>query len=307
MEEISSNVERLIPLSLDPGLRSRHSSKAKREEEAQLHPSDKMEGILPSNSNENERLKGNHKTSPAFVNYLSVEAVVGLVRRHPVSFMFSVALLFFMGVEYTIPMVPSDSPPLDLGFRFTESLNTGLAARPNLNSLLAALNTLFVAMQSTYIFWSLLVEGRPRATIASLFMFTCRGILGSSTQLPLPKEFLGSGADFPVGNVSFFLFFSGHVAGSMIASLDMRRMKRYKMAWSFDALNILQAIRLLASRGHYTIDLATGLGAGFLFDILAGQYLECKGQKRHMLAEEDAIFCRCCCNCKQTQHSIATS
>lgn len=31
------------------------------------------------------------------------------------------------------------------------------------------------------------MEGRPRATIASLFMFTCRGILGSSTQLPLPK------------------------------------------------------------------------------------------------------------------------
>ncbi|KAJ4770131.1 Phosphatidylcholine:diacylglycerol cholinephosphotransferase 1 [Rhynchospora pubera] len=307
MEEISSNVERIIPLSLDPGLRSRHLLKPKIGEDAQVIPSDTMEGILPSNSNEDARLKGNYKASPAFVNYLSIEAVAGLVRRHPASFVFSLTLLFFMGVEYTIPMVPSDSAPLDLGFRFTESLNAGLAARPNLNSFLAALNTVFVAMQSTYIFWSLLVEGRPRATIASLFMFTCRGILGSSTQLPLPKEFQGSGADFPVGNVSFFLFFSGHVAGSMIASLDMRRMKRYKMAWSFDALNILQAIRLLASRGHYTIDLATGLGAGFLFDILAGRYLECKSQKRYMLAEEDPIFCQCCCNCKQTQHSIASS
>ena len=42
-------------------------------------------------------------------------------------------------------------------------------------------------MQMAYIFWTLLVEGRPRSTIAALFMFTCRGILGYSTQLPLPQ------------------------------------------------------------------------------------------------------------------------
>lgn len=92
------------------------------------------------------------------------------------------------------------------------------------------------------------------------------------------QEFLGSGADFPVGNLSFFLFFSGHVGGSMIASLDMRRTGRYKMARTFDALNVLQSLRLLATRGHYTIDLAAGLGAGFLFDTFAGQYIEFKNR-----------------------------
>lgn len=45
----------------------------------------------------------------------------------------------------------------------------------------------FVGMQTTYIVWTWLVEGRPRATIAALFMFTCRGILGYATQLPLPQ------------------------------------------------------------------------------------------------------------------------
>ncbi|PNX58004.1 hypothetical protein L195_g050690, partial [Trifolium pratense] len=49
----------------------------------------------------------------------------------------------------------------------------------------------------------------------------------------------------------------------------MRRMKRWEMAWTFDVLNVLQAIRLLGTRGHYTIDLAVGLGAGYLFDSLA--------------------------------------
>lgn len=92
--------------------------------------------------------------------------------------------------------------------------------------------------------------------------------------------------DFPVGNVSFFLFFSGHVAGSVIASLDMRRMQRWELAWIFDTLNVLQAIRLLGTRGHYTIDLAVGVGAGILFDSLAGKYEDAK--RKSLIAAKEA-------------------
>ncbi|XP_008228695.1 PREDICTED: phosphatidylcholine:diacylglycerol cholinephosphotransferase 1-like [Prunus mume] len=205
--------------------------------------------------------------------------VLHVAKHHWIPCVFAMGLLFFMGVEYTLRMVPSSSPPFDVGFVTTRSLHLLLASKPKLNTLLAGLNTVFVGMQTTYIVWTWLVEGRPRATISALFMFTCRGILGYSTQLPLPQGFLGSGADFPVGNVSFFLFFSGHVAGSVIASLDMRRMHRWEMARTFDALNVLQALRLLGTRGHYTIDLAVGVGAGFLFDSLAGKYEESKRSK----------------------------
>lgn len=200
--------------------------------------------------------------------------LVGLLKYHKIPCFFAMCLLFFMGVEYTLRMVPSTSPPFDLGFIATRWLNQALSSRPALNTLLAALNTVFVGMQTTYIVWVFLVEGRARPGIAALFMFTCRGILGYSTQLPLPQDFLGSGADFPVGNVSFFLFYSGHVASSVIASIDMRRMQRKELAWMFDFLNVLQVVRLLGTRGHYTIDLAVGIGAGFLFDSLAGQYEE---------------------------------
>ncbi|KAK8353033.1 hypothetical protein V6Z11_A05G131300 [Gossypium hirsutum] len=198
--------------------------------------------------------------------------VVNVVRSYRIPCVFAVGLVFFMYVEYTIPMVPHSSPPLDWGFLLTRSFHRALASRPLLNTVLAALNTVFVLVQTVYIVWAWLIEGRPRATISALFMFTCRGILGCSTQLLLPQEFLGSGVDFPVGNVSFFLFFSGHVAGAVIASLDMRRMQRRVMAWLFDILNVLQSLRLSATRGHYTIDLAVGLGAGILFDFLAGKY-----------------------------------
>lgn len=194
--------------------------------------------------------------------------------HHWIPCVFGAGLLFFMYVEYTLRMVPDSSPPFDLGFIATRSLHRILASWTELNTVLAGLNTVFVGMQTAYILWTFLIEGRPRATISTLFMFTCRGILGYTTQLPLPQEFLGSGVDFPVGNVSFFLFFSGHVAGSVIASLDMRRMRRRNLAKVFDILNVLQAVRLLATRGHYTIDLAVGVGAGILFDFLAGNYYE---------------------------------
>lgn len=205
--------------------------------------------------------------------------LLGVLRFHPIPCVLAVSLLFFMGVEYTLRMIPPSSPPFDLGFVVTLPIHHLLASWPALNTLLAALNTVFVLMQTGYILWTWVIEGRPRATISALFMFTFRGILGYSTQLPLPEDFLGSGADFPVGNVSFFLFYSGHVAASVIASLDMKRMHRWELAWAFDTLNVLQFVRLLSTRGHYTIDLVVGVGAGILFDYIAGKYEESKKLK----------------------------
>ncbi|KAL7605387.1 phosphatidylcholine:diacylglycerol cholinephosphotransferase 1 [Lactuca sativa] len=212
--------------------------------------------------------------------------IIGVFKYHPVPCFFAVTLLFFMGVEYTLRMIPPSSPPFDIGFVATVYLHRILASSPTLNTVLAGLNTVFVGMQTTYIIGTWVIEGRPRATVAALFMFTCRGILGYSTQLPLPEGFLGSGADFPVGNVSFFLFYSGHVAGSVIASLDMRRMQRWELAILFDTLNILQVMRLLSTRGHYTIDLAIGVGAGMLFDSLAGKYMKNASSN---VAEQDGL------------------
>ncbi|CAN6925854.1 unnamed protein product [Brassica oleracea] len=208
---------------------------------------------------------------------------VQVARVHWIPCLLAVGVLFFTGVEeYMLQMIPASSEPFDIGFVATRSLYRLLASSPDLNTVLAALNTVFVGMQTTYILWTWLVEGRPRATISACFMFTCRGILGYSTQLPLPQDFLGSGVDFPVGNVSFFLFYSGHVAGSTIASLDMRRMKRLRLALLFDILNVLQSIRLLGTRGQYTIDLAVGVGAGVLFDSLAGKYEEMMSKRRNV-------------------------
>ncbi|KAI0522843.1 hypothetical protein KFK09_005228 [Dendrobium nobile] len=239
--------------------------------------------------------------TPASLHHLkgiegfSAKEMASLLSNHPIPCFLALSLLFFMGVEYTLRMVPSSSPPLDIGFLLTERFHGFLAGRPELNSFLAALNTVFVGMQVVYIVWALMVEGRPRPTIAALFMFTCRGVMGYATQLPLPQGFLGSGVDFPVGNVSFFLFFSGHAGGAVIASLDMRRMRRRRLAMAFDVLNCLQALRLLVTRGHYTIDLAAGIGAGFACDVLAGMYEE-RNSKPSGPSDAE-VYRPCSCKC----------
>lgn len=76
----------------------------------------------------------------SFMNW-SMDDAVGLFRFHPMPCVFAVSLLFFMGVEYTLRMVPSSSPPFDLGFVATEWLHRILASSPDLNTLLAGLNT----------------------------------------------------------------------------------------------------------------------------------------------------------------------
>lgn len=87
---------------------------------------------------------------PFFAGW-SVGGVVAAVRHHPVPCAFAILLLVFMGVEYTIPMVPLASPPLDLGFIVTEPLNAALAAAPALNTALAALNTVRLSINASFL------------------------------------------------------------------------------------------------------------------------------------------------------------
>lgn len=109
-------------------LRSRRSHSPAKTEDIQLDEKTKV------------KEKSGGPAPPAFAT-LSVADVGGLVKRHPVPFVFLISLLAFMGVEYTIPMIPTASQPLDLGFLVTRSLHAVLVSSPNLNSVLAALNT----------------------------------------------------------------------------------------------------------------------------------------------------------------------
>ena len=80
------------------------------------------------------------KKRASFMMWMA-EDVAHMVKYHKVPCLFAIDLLFFIGMEYTLRMVPSSSEPFDLGFVTTRSLYRVLSASPELNTFLAFLNT----------------------------------------------------------------------------------------------------------------------------------------------------------------------
>jgi hypothetical protein len=108
-----------------------------------------------------------------------------------------------------------------------------------------------------------------------------RSFCGWFTFLPSSSEFIPSLYDFPEamycirGTVNcnepikdtlpFVTFFSGHVAMAVILANYMWRRKLYTAAVLMHILNVYQIVRLLATRGHYSIDIIIGwIVAGYL-------------------------------------------
>lgn len=98
-----------------------------------------MSPSIPSSENASNNNCG--LLENAYFMKWKLEDVLGVVRYHPIPCVFAACMLFFMGVEYTLRMIPSSSPPFDLGFVATLPLNRLLASRPSLNNFLAGLNT----------------------------------------------------------------------------------------------------------------------------------------------------------------------
>lgn len=59
----------------------------------------------------------------------------------------------------------------------------------NICMIFVMMMQVLVLYQIAYIAWVWVVEGRFRPTLASLFMYSSRGLLGYSTQLPVPQVF----------------------------------------------------------------------------------------------------------------------
>uniref|UniRef100_A0A7I4C4M6 AtPDCT1/2 transmembrane domain-containing protein n=1 Tax=Physcomitrium patens TaxID=3218 RepID=A0A7I4C4M6_PHYPA len=220
-----------------------------------------------------KRFTSKHRFSPAFLSWRPAK-LCRIVQAHPLLILLSILWPLMVPLEYNLTMVAPGGEAYDAGFVVTDRLHKFLKENTSWHHLLAAANTVLVVFQILYIAWVWAVEGRFRPTLASAFMYSSRGFLGYSTQLPLPKDFLDSAVDFPVGDYSFFLFFSGHVGASVICSLDLRDVNRMRGALLMDTLNVLQMVRLLASRGHYTIDLVIGAFAGWACYYVAGLYEE---------------------------------
>jgi hypothetical protein len=83
---------------------------------------------------------GFYGVDPSFLKW-TLRDVVNVAKHHWLPCFLGFGLLFFTAVEYTLRMVPSSSPPFDLGFVVTRRLHGLLSSWPELNTSLAGLNT----------------------------------------------------------------------------------------------------------------------------------------------------------------------
>ena len=190
--------------------------------------------------------------------------------------MCTIALAEFHGdhrpVNQTFSMV-------DIGFTLTQNLHHYLRFHQTIHHWLAFLNTLGIDIILVY---TVLVIGywqrRPGIVVVETTMFLLRLACGWLTQLPYSNEYLASEHDFPDcltnrfrdatslsdqrQHASFFFFFSGHVALVSLVAVYFNQTNRRWSSYACNLFNVLQMVRLLATRGHYTIDLIGGVLIG---------------------------------------------
>ena len=136
---------------------------------------------------------------------------------------------------------------IDVGWICTTPLFSWLKKHERCCRGAACINTLLLIYCIVYLM------GQPPLWKPTLLTWLLRACLGSMTRLPLTKDYLTSLLEFPPRKMGFFFIFSGHTS---LVYLTFIPRCSYALGCS---LLLLQSIRLLAIRGHYTIDLFLGI------------------------------------------------
>ena len=157
----------------------------------------------------------------------------------------------------------------DIGFIYTTPLYEFLKAYPVYNDTFAFLNTMVCA----YAFFYLLYQAHKTGNLQiGYYICICqfaRLLCHTMTTLPVPNEYLDSDYDWPnilwvmTGTTTsqspgFAIFFSGHVCNLKLFTSYLKKSGSIKTSYLFEVLNGLQMIRILATRGHYSIDVLVG-------------------------------------------------
>jgi hypothetical protein len=77
----------------------------------------------------------------------------------------------------------------------------------------------------------------------------------------------------PYGHTNDF-FFSGHIGCCMLVFLEFSRMGWMKIRWLCIATMVCQIILMTITRGHYSIDMITGLFFAHYVHLLTGNYID---------------------------------
>lgn len=157
---------------------------------------------------------------------------------------------------------------VDAGFMLTAPIHAFLAQHREWTDVFAAANSLAMAIPVTYVAYVTLWIGDYSLPFRVIAIQLLRSFCGWFTYLPPDPSYLTSYYDFPdivqclfqdcsgaPQALPFVSFFSGHVATMVIAGNHMWLSGHKRLSVLVHTLDVLQIVRLLATRGHYSIDI----------------------------------------------------
>jgi len=178
---------------------------------------------------------------------------------------------FLFWAESQLGSSEDDNEIIDWGFYLTTGASKFLEEHVTISYILSGMNSCY---NIGFTFWFLLYRPLFNGDIPCGTAFTlglvARTICGSFTKLPIHSTAQLNENELPnmfTGN-RFFMFFSGHTCFSELGRKILKYEGRTHFARLLRFLNFLQAVRLIATRGHYTIDVITGYAFSFpLYEI----------------------------------------
>lgn len=160
---------------------------------------------------------------------------------------------------------------VDTGYIATTKIYEFLKENQNWNDIFAAINSIALFIPGIYTAFVTLWKGDYDLAFRYLACHILRSFCGWFTYLPPDPTYLPSNYDFPdivqclfVKDCSaapepevlpFVSFFSGHVSTMTTTANHMYLHGYFRLSTFCHAMNVLQIIRLLATRGHYSIDM----------------------------------------------------
>ena len=150
---------------------------------------------------------------------------------------------------------------LDAGHEALAALAPLLQA-PAVGGALAALNTLVVWGGMGLGLYGGVVEDEWAFAVKGLACLVARQAFGLATRLPVPPGYVRVEGDWPPETEAcpgLIYNPSGHVLGVATLARELRRRGDGPRARAVEVVNALQVVRLIASRGHYSVDVLTAL------------------------------------------------
>lgn len=200
--------------------------------------------------------------------------------KYKLMILFSCLIGVMLNCKYGF-MLPSNDidSVLDYSFYYTNDINIYLRENQTIKNCLIIASSFFidgVVIMASY-YW-LYKTKSFRFIISLLVFFLIRYLTQSIFLLKYPDGYLWDYPGFPSLSVSYLktndFFFSGHVGVSAICAFEFKAINFRNLFYVSLLCSLFQAITMIVTRGHYSIDIIFGFIIAHYVFIMIDYYKE---------------------------------